>query len=74
MVLNSNEIHRTKNVKIRQKRSNNIRFNSDILMKGEMKIKDCIFCNIANGEIPSATLYEDEELRVIGSRQTRVMH
>ena len=33
--------------------------NSDILMKGEMKMKDCIFCNIANGEIPSATLYED---------------
>ena len=39
--------------------------NSDILMKGEMKMKDCIFCNIANGEIPSATLYEDEEFRVI---------
>lgn len=26
---------------------------------------DCIFCKIANGEIPSATLYEDEEFRVI---------
>ncbi|MDO4663319.1 MAG: HIT family protein [Erysipelotrichaceae bacterium] len=26
---------------------------------------DCIFCKIANGEIPSATLYEDEEVRVI---------
>ncbi len=25
----------------------------------------CIFCKIANGEIPSATLYEDEEFRVI---------
>lgn len=23
------------------------------------------FCKIANGEIPSATLYEDEEFRVI---------
>ncbi len=26
---------------------------------------DCIFCKIANGEIPSKTLYEDEEFRVI---------
>lgn len=26
---------------------------------------DCIFCKIANGEIPSATLYEDETFRVI---------
>ena len=26
---------------------------------------DCIFCKIANGEIPSATLYEDEELQSI---------
>lgn len=25
----------------------------------------CIFCKIAAGEIPSATLYEDEEFRVI---------
>jgi len=25
----------------------------------------CIFCRIANGEIPSATLYEDEEFLVI---------
>ena len=25
----------------------------------------CIFCEIANGEIPSATLYEDEDFRVI---------
>ena len=25
----------------------------------------CIFCKIANGEIPSATLYEDEDFRVI---------
>ena len=27
--------------------------------------KDCIFCKIANGEIPSHTLYEDENFRVI---------
>ena len=26
---------------------------------------DCIFCKIANGEIPSAKLYEDEEFSVI---------
>lgn len=30
-----------------------------------MKDKECIFCRIANGEIPSATLYEDEDFRVI---------
>ena len=30
-----------------------------------MKKEDCIFCKIANGEIPSATLYEDENFRVI---------
>ena len=27
--------------------------------------EDCIFCKIANGEIPSATLFEDEDFRVI---------
>lgn len=26
---------------------------------------ECIFCKIANGEIPSATLYEDDKFRVI---------
>jgi len=26
---------------------------------------DCIFCKIANGMIPAATLYEDEDFRVI---------
>ena len=30
-----------------------------------MKDENCIFCKIANGEIPSATLYEDEDFRVI---------
>lgn len=30
-----------------------------------MRDDDCIFCKIANGEIPSATLYEDEDFRVI---------
>jgi len=28
-------------------------------------MSDCIFCKIANGEIPSTTVYEDEEFRVI---------
>ena len=27
--------------------------------------EDCIFCKIAAGEIPSKTIYEDEEFRVI---------
>lgn len=30
-----------------------------------MKKDDCIFCKIANGEIPSETIYEDEDFRVI---------
>lgn len=30
-----------------------------------MKDQNCIFCKIANGDIPSATLYEDEDFRVI---------
>lgn len=30
-----------------------------------MKDRECIFCRIANGEIPSATAYEDDEFRVI---------
>ncbi len=28
-------------------------------------MSDCIFCKIANGEIPSNTIYEDENFRVI---------
>ena len=30
-----------------------------------MKKEDCIFCKIANGEIPSTTIYEDDEFRAI---------
>lgn len=30
-----------------------------------MKRDDCIFCKIANGEIPSATVYEDDDFRAI---------
>lgn len=28
-------------------------------------MENCIFCKIANGEIPAATIYEDEDFRVI---------
>mgnify|MGYP003371856733 CR=1 FL=1 len=28
-------------------------------------MEGCIFCKIANGEIPAATLWEDEDFRVI---------
>ena len=34
-------------------------------MEIKMKNDNCIFCKIANGEIPSKTLYEDEKFRVI---------
>ena len=30
-----------------------------------MKKDDCIFCKIANGEIPTNTVYEDEDFRAI---------
>ena len=30
-----------------------------------MKRADCIFCKIANGDVPSKTLFEDERFRVI---------
>lgn len=30
-----------------------------------MKKNDCIFCKIANGEIPSRTVHEDQRFRVI---------
>jgi len=30
-----------------------------------MKDDGCIFCKLANGEIPTATLYEDDDFRVI---------
>ena len=30
-----------------------------------MRDDNCIFCKIAAGEIPSATIYEDEDFRVI---------
>lgn len=33
-----------------------------------MKKDDCIFCKIANGEIPSPALYEDNDFKVIFDR------
>lgn len=30
-----------------------------------MREDNCIFCKLANGDIPSATIYEDESFRVI---------
>lgn len=30
-----------------------------------MKKADCIFCKLANGEIPTNAIYEDEEFKVI---------
>lgn len=30
-----------------------------------MRDDNCIFCKLANGEIPTATLYEDDDFRVI---------
>ena len=29
-----------------------------------MKDENCIFCKLANGDIPTATVYEDEDFRV----------
>ncbi len=30
-----------------------------------MRDDNCIFCKLANGDIPTATIYEDEDFRVI---------
>ena len=36
-----------------------------MLKRGGNKMENCIFCKIASGEIPAATLYEDEDFRII---------
>ena len=38
-----------------------------VIKKGKKKLKldNCIFCKIAAGEIPSTTIYEDDDFRVI---------
>lgn len=66
MFLNSKQIHVTKIVIIRQVQCENTEETSDMEIGKENKfMSECIFCKIAGGEIPSATLYEDEEFRVI---------
>ena len=37
-----------------------MKFGGQIIIKKD----DCIFCKIANGEIPSTTIYEDDDFRV----------
>lgn len=37
----------------------------ETIRRSIMKDCNCIFCKIANGEIPSTTLYEDKDFRVI---------
>ncbi len=59
--INKNSIEKFE--KIRQNK--NIDNKIILQNKEDKKMGDCIFCKIANGEIPAATLYEDEEFRVI---------
>ena len=42
-----------------------IKYTKDQQEVVEMTDKDCIFCKIAGGNIPSSTVYEDEQFRVI---------
>lgn len=50
-----------------EKRDANVLCECVDMVKGDRIMRDtnCIFCKIANGEIPSKTLYEDEKFRVI---------
>ena len=58
-IFNIKEQHVIKAVKKGKEKGNKERREKKIMEN------NCIFCKIANGEIPSATLYEDEEFRVI---------
>jgi len=49
-----------KGKKGRKKKENRMHRKRENVMSDE----NCIFCKIANGEIPSATIYEDEDFRV----------
>ncbi len=42
-----------------------MKFLADYKVEEKMKDINCIFCKIAEGEIPSKTIYEDEEFRII---------
>ena len=37
----------------------------DKIVLGDEIMNDCLFCKIANGEIPSKTIYEDEIVKVL---------
>jgi len=39
--------------------------NNNAKTERRINMSDCIFCKIAGGDIPSATLYEDDDFRVI---------
>lgn len=48
--------------KIRQRQGESL---TEFIERGKvMRKENCIFCKIANGEIPSSTIYEDEDFRV----------
>ena len=54
-----------------KKRCNNaIKVIADLIDEAAQKggfypMNDCIFCKIAQGDIPSSTIYEDDDFRVI---------
>ena len=35
-----------------------------------MKDDNCIFCKLANGDIPTNSIYEDDDFKVIQGRKT----
>ena len=39
-----------------------------------MRDANCIFCKIIGGEIPSNTIYEDDEFKVMQARHQKDMH
>lgn len=57
------EVDNTEQIgKIRQRQGISL---TEIIERGQiMREEHCIFCRIANGEIPSSTIYEDEDFRV----------
>ena len=53
------------NIPIHQFENLNKQKSSRRIKGANMRDDNCIFCKIANGEIPSKTIYEDEKFRVI---------